>query len=313
MSKRLPPKNRHNLAPRRRPPQISYDDEMELQGTTFLLDAWYSFRRNRLAMLGLGIVCCFILVALFAPLLAPKDPYKVELTKQFTPPGQEFLLGSDTYGRDVLSRIIYGSRISLTIGLVPTLLSTSLGAVLGVVAGYFGGRVDGVIMRMADMVMAFPSLLLSMVVMYTLGASMYNLFIALSIVGWAGTARIVRAQTLSFREREFVEAARAAGVKTPIIMLRHILPNCMPQLLIILTMGIPGAILSEASLSFLGVGAQPPMSSWGLMVANGREYLTMAPWNSIFPGVAILITVLAFNFLGDGIRDALDPYLKNSR
>ncbi|MGE5654128.1 MAG: ABC transporter permease [Bacillota bacterium] len=313
MTTQLPPSVTNNPDTRLDPSTIRYDDEMELQGTTFLLDVWRAFRRNRLAMLGLGVVCFFILVALFAPLLAPKDPYKVDMIKQFTPPGSEFLLGSDTYGRDVLSRIIYGSRISLTIGVIPTLLSTTFGAVLGVIAGYFGGRVDSFIMRLADMVMAFPSLLLSMVVMYTLGASMYNLFIALSIVGWAGTSRIVRAQTLSYKEREFVEAARAAGVKTPIIMLRHIIPNCMPQLLIILTMGIPGAILSEASLSFLGVGAQPPMSSWGLMVSNGREYLTMAPWNSIYPGVAILITVLAFNFLGDGIRDALDPYLKNSR
>jgi ABC-type dipeptide/oligopeptide/nickel transport system permease subunit len=185
-----------------------------------------------------------------------------------------------------------------------------LGSVLGIISGYYGGKVDTAIMRVADMVMAFPSLLLAMAVMYTLGANLYNIFIALSIVGWAGTARVVRAQTLSIKEKEFVEAARAIGVKNWIIMIRHIFPNCVAPLLVLLTLGIPEAIMSEASLSFLGVGAQPPTPSWGLMISNGKEYLFSAPWVAITPGFAILIIVLAFNFLGDGLRDALDPFMK---
>jgi ABC-type dipeptide/oligopeptide/nickel transport system permease subunit len=249
-------------------------------------------------------------MAIFAPWIAPHDPYEVNLDNQFQKPGLEHWLGTDMFGRDVLSRIIYGSQISLLIGLVPSMITMSIGIVLGIVAGYFGRRTDFVIMTISDMVLSFPSLLLAMVVMYTLGASLLNIFIALSIVGWAGTARVVRAQTLSLKNKEFVEAARAVGVKPYIIMLRHILPNCIPQLLVLFTLEIPGSILSEASLSFLGVGAQPPASSWGLMVSNGKEFLFNAPWVAIAPGIAILVIVLAFNFLGDGLRDALDPYLK---
>ncbi|HYG58712.1 MAG TPA: ABC transporter permease [Symbiobacteriaceae bacterium] len=293
-----------------RPDNLEFAEEMELQGTTFTREVWQSFKRNRLAMVGVGIVLLLILVAVFAPWVAPRDPFKVNLVDQFLAPGNGYLLGTDQYGRDVLSRIIYGARVSLVIGLIPTLLSTAIGTLLGVMAGYFGGRTDQFIMRLADVVLAFPSLLLALVVMYTLGASLYNIFIALSVVGWAGTSRVVRAQTLSLKEREFVEAARAAGVKSWVIMARHILPNCLPQILILMTLAIPGAIMSEASLSFLGVGAQPPTASWGLMVSNGREYLMTAYWNSVYPGFAILLTVLGFNFLGDGLRDALDPYLK---
>lgn len=299
-----------SLPPSAGPVVDDFSEEMELQGTTFLQEVWQSFRRNRLAMVGVAIVLVLTALAVFAPWVSPHDPYKVNLADQFLAPGRKYLLGTDMYGRDVLSRIIYGARISLMIGLVPTLLSTSIGTVLGVIAGYFGGRTDQIIMRLADIVLAFPSLLLAMVVMYTLGASLYNIFIALSVVGWAGTSRVVRAQTLSFKEREFVEAARAAGVKHWVIMARHILPNCLPQILVLMTLAIPGAIMSEASLSFLGVGAQPPASSWGLMVSGGREYLLTAYWNSVYPGFAILLTVLGFNFLGDGLRDGLDPYLK---
>jgi ABC-type dipeptide/oligopeptide/nickel transport system permease subunit len=186
----------------------------------------------------------------------------------------------------------------------------AVGTFLGLVGGWYGGKTDYAIMRLADIVMAFPSLLLAMVVMYTLGASLFNIFIALAIVGWGGVARVVRSQVLSLREKEFVEACRAVGVRTPVILFRHILPNCLPSLIVLFTLGIPGAILSEASLSFLGVGAQPPTPSWGLIVTSGTEFLFSAPWIAIAPGVFILLTVLAFNFLGDGLRDALDPYMK---
>jgi len=269
-----------------------------------------SMRKNKLATISGIIIILVILMAIFAPIIAPYDPYKVNLNNQFLRPSLKNWIGTDMYGRDVLSRIIYGARISLMIGLVPTLISMVIGTILGIISGYFGGKTDFIIMSLVNMVLAFPSLLLAMVVMYTLGASLINIFIALSIVGWGGTARVVRAQTLSIKNKEYIESARAIGVKNSLIMLRHIFPNCIPQLLVLFTLNIPGSILSEASLSFLGVGAQPPASSWGLMVSNGKEFLFNAPWVAISPGVAILIFVLAFNFFGDGLRDSIDPYLK---
>ncbi|GED72897.1 glutathione ABC transporter permease GsiD [Brevibacillus reuszeri] len=283
----------------------------ELVKETFWQDVFKSLIKDRMAIAGGIVILLFILVSIFAPLIAPHDPYEVNLDQQFLKPSGEHWLGTDMFGRDVLSRIIYGSRISLLIGIIPSLITMTIGIVLGIVAGYFGKKTDFTIMTISDMVLSFPSLLLAMVVMYTLGASLLNIFIALSIVGWAGTARVVRSQTLSLKNKEFVESAKAIGVKPYIIMIRHILPNCIPQLLVLFTLEIPGAILSEASLSFLGVGAQPPASSWGLMVSNGKEFLFNAPWVAISPGIAILIVVLAFNFLGDGLRDALDPYLKS--
>ncbi len=282
----------------------------ELVKETFWQDVFRSLRKDRMAVTGGIIILLFLLMAILAPLIAPHNPYEVNLDNQFQRPSLQHWLGTDMFGRDVFSRIMYGSQISLLIGIVPSLITMSIGIVLGIIAGYFGRRTDFIIMTISDMVLSFPSLLLAMVVMYTLGASLLNIFIALSIVGWAGTARVVRAQTLSLKNKEFVEAAKAVGVKPYVIMLRHILPNCIPQLLVLFTLEIPGSILSEASLSFLGVGAQPPASSWGLMVSNGKEFLFNAPWVAIAPGVAILVIVLAFNFLGDGLRDALDPYLK---
>ncbi len=209
----------------------------------------------------------------------------------------------------MFSRVVYGSRTSLMIGFVPSLISLVLGTVLGLLAGYLGRWVDAVVMRLADVVLAFPSLLLAMVVMYTLGSSILNMFIALSIINWAGTARVVRAQTLSLKEKEFVEAARSMGVSRFKIVFKHILPNCLPNLIVLFTLDIPGAIMWESSMSFLGVG-DPNAASWGLMVSQGKGYAYMCPWLILAPGLAILITVMAFNFLGDGLRDAIDPYMK---
>ena len=287
-----------------------HEDSNEYVSEAFWPEFLRSFRRNKTAVLGAGTILLLILVAVFAPLVAPHDPYLVNLDIQLQKPSADYLLGTDMFGRDVLSRIIYGSRISFIIGFIPTSISMAIGTALGMISGFYGKKTDYIIMRLCDIVLAFPSLLLAMVVMYTLGASLLNIFIALSIVGWAGTARVVRSQTLSLKEKEFVEGARAIGVKSRVIITRHIFPNCVPSLLVLFTMGIPGAILSEASLSFLGVGAQPPTPSWGLMAVTGKEFIFSAPWVSIAPGVAILIVVLAFNFLGDGIRDAMDPYMK---
>lgn len=267
-------------------------------------------KSNKLAAVSLVIILIFIFSAIFAPFVAPHDPYLVDLDNQLLAPSAKHLLGTDFNGRDVLSRIIYGSRISLIIGLVPTTISMVIGTILGLMSGFLGKKVDFAIMRLADIVLAFPSLLLAMVVMYTLGANLINIFIALSVVSWAGTARVVRSQTLALKEKEFIEAARSVGVKKWKIMMQHILPNCLPSLIVMFTLNIPGAILSESSLSFLGIGAKPPQSSWGLMVVEGKEYLFSTPWVSLAPGIAILILVLAFNFLGDGVRDALDPYMK---
>jgi peptide/nickel transport system permease protein len=286
------------------------EKEKLLAHETLFADIIRAFKENKTALFGLIVVVILVVLAIFAPYVTPYDPYEIDLNNRFSKPSLNHWFGTDMFGRDLFTRVIYGARISLAIGLIPSLIAVSIGAILGVVSGYIGGRLGYWVMRMADVVMAFPSLLLAIVVMYTLGATLFNLFIALSVVGWAGAARVVRSQALSIREKEFIEVAKAIGVKDIKIMARHVFPNCLPSLMVLFTMNIPDAILSEASLSFLGVGAQPPTPSWGLLVSNGKEFLFSAPWVAILPGVAIFITVLAFNFIGDGLRDAIDPYLK---
>lgn len=264
---------------------------------------------NKLAAISFVVIVVIALMAIFAPAVAPYDPTKQDLLHRLEGMSPEHIFGTDQLGRDVFSRMIYGARVSLVIGLLPTFLSLALGTVLGLISGYLGRTADFIIMRLADITMAFPSLLLAMVVMYTLGAGIVNIFLALTFVSWAGTARVIRSQTLSLREMEYIEAARSMGVSKWAIMFRHILPNCLPNLIVLFTLNIPGSILSESSLSFLGIGAQPPMTSWGLMVSDGKQYLFTNPVIAIAPGVAILILALAFNFLGDGVRDVMDPYL----
>jgi len=290
----------------------SVDEQVrDTQSDSFLGDTIHSFRKNKKAMIGLFVVTALVFIAIFIPWISPHDPYRVELNEQLLPPSATYWLGTDNFGRDLLTRILYGARISLLVGIIPSMVALILGTVMGVISGFYGGRVDFVIMRLADMMISFPSLLLAMVVMYTLGANLFNIFIALSLVGWAGVARVVRAQTLAVREKEFIEAARASGTSKSVIMFRHIFPNVVPTLIVLFSLSIPEAIMWESSLSFLGVGVQPPEASWGLLVAKGKEYLFAAPLVAIMPGVAILITVLAFNFIGDGLRDALDPYMKD--
>jgi ABC-type dipeptide/oligopeptide/nickel transport system permease subunit len=268
-------------------------------------------RKNRAAAFSLAVIAIIVLAVLTAPLYSPYDPNKPSLKERFAPPSASHWLGCDDLGRDQLVRLIYGARISILIGIVPTSISMLVGTALGLIAGYAGGRTDFWIMRGADVVLAFPPLLLAMVVSYTLGGGIVSIFIALSAVNWAQTARVIRAQTMSLKEYEFVEAARSIGAKDGAIMARHILPNCVPNIIVLFTLNIPGAILNESSLSFLGVGAAPPSASWGLMVYRYKTYLMSYPWLAIAPGVAILIFVLAFNFLGDGVRDALDPHMKD--
>ena len=257
-------------------------------------------RENKLAVASAVLIALFTLAAIFAPLLTPYSFDEMDLLNRLSAPSRAHLLGTDEAGRDILTRMLYGSRVSLLVG-----------AALGILAGYFGGKTDAVIMRLADIMLAFPSMLLAMVIMYTLGDGIINIFLALALVNWASVARIVRSETLKLKESEYVEAARSIGVNKLTIMLRHILPNCLPSLIVLFTLNIPSAILSESSLSFLGIGIKAPQASWGLMVNTGRQFLYSQPWLSLSPCVAIILIVLAFNFLGDGLRDVLDPHLQN--
>ena len=267
-------------------------------------------KQNKLAFFSLIVIFIIILCAIFANVICAYGPNAQSLKDRLLAPSFAHPLGTDELGRDTLTRVIYGARISLTIGLLPTFISMTIGTILGLIAGYFGGKIDFAIMRLADIMLAFPSLLLAMVVMYTMGGGLINIFIALSLVNWASTSRVIRSETLSLSKKEYVEAAKSMGVSNAIIIFRHILPNCIPTLVVLFTLSIPSAILSESSLSFLGVGAQPPTASWGLMVVNAKKYLFTQPVLVLAPAMAIMIIVLAFNFLGDGLRDVLDPYLK---
>ena len=267
-------------------------------------------RENKIAVLSFLVIILVILAAILAPVLTPYGENDIDLMHRLSAPSAEHLLGTDEGGRDMVTRVLYGARVSLLIGVIPALLSLILGAVLGVTAGYRGGKIDTVIMRIADVTLAFPSMLLAMVIMYSLGGGIINIFLTLTLVNWASVARVIRSQTLQLKNSEFVEAARVIGVPDRKIMQRHILPNCLPTMLVLFTLNVPTSILAESSLSFLGLGIQPPNASWGLMINTGRQYLFNAPWLSFVPGAAIMLIVLAFNFLGNGLLDVLDPRQK---
>ncbi len=264
-------------------------------------------RENKVAVLSFFVIVIMILAAVFAPILTPYEENSMDLMQRLVGPSAAHPLGTDEGGRDELTRLLYGARVSLMIGVVPALLSLILGSVLGEIAGYKGGWVDVVIMRFADITLAFPSMLLAMVIIYALGGGIVNVFLTLTLVNWGNVARVVRAETLKLKNSEFVEAARIIGVSEDKIMRRHILPNCLPTLLVLFTLNVPMSILTESSLSFLGLGIQPPNASWGLMINTGRQYLYTAPWLSFVPGAAIMLVVMAFNFLGNGLLDVLDP------
>jgi peptide/nickel transport system permease protein len=270
------------------------------------------FRRNRLAIAGLVIVTVLYLVALLAPLIAPHDPIAqqdIARTGYLSPRAGNWL-GTDRFGRDVLSRIIYGSRISLAIGFVATAISVTIGTLFGALAGYFGGKVDTLIMRFTDMVLAFPRLVLLIMIVALFSPSITVIILVLGLTQWPGTTRIVRGDVLSLREREFVHAAQALGMSRTRIMLRHLIPNVLAPVIVTATLGIGNTIVMEAGLSFLGLGVQPPTPTWGSMVAEGRDNLLGAWWVATFPGLIIVLVVLAFNLVGDGLRDALDPRLR---
>jgi peptide/nickel transport system permease protein len=270
------------------------------------------FRRNRLALAGLAIIIVLYLVALLAPLLAPYDPIAqqdIARTGYLAPrPGN--WLGTDRFGRDILSRIIYGSRISLSIGFIATAISVTIGTLFGALAGYFGGKLDTLIMRFTDVVLAFPRLVLLIMIVALFSPSITVIIVVLGLTQWPGTTRIVRGDVLSLREREFIHAAQALGMGRTRIMMRHLIPNVLAPVIVTATLGIGNTIVMEAGLAFLGLGVQPPTPTWGSMVADGRDNLLGAWWVATFPGLTIVLVVLAFNLVGDGLRDALDPRLR---
>ncbi len=248
-------------------------------------------------------------MAIFAPLIAPYDPIDdANLLNSLEEPGDIYKFGTDRQGRDILSRIIYGSRISLTIGIVTQIINTFIGVLLGLIAGYFGGRLDDLIMNITNLMLSIPSLILALAIMAVLGPGLINIFIALGFTLWTYTCRVTRAQTLSIKEKEYIAAAKALGASNTRIIFKHILPNIFAPILVIATFGVASAILIESSLSFLGIGAQPPTPSWGTMLSNGKDYIWTAPWIMIYPGIAIVLTILGLNLMGDGIRDYLDPH-----
>lgn len=256
-------------------------------------------------------MACVVLAALLAPWLAPADPIRGDLKHAYlTAPGLTFPLGADTQGRDVLSRVLYGARISLAVGVISQSVAVSLGLLLGLLSGYYGRWIDALVMRLADVTLAFPALLLLIAVSAAVRPSLPLVFVIIGAVGWAGMARLVRSQVLVLRGAEYVQAARALGAPDRRILWRHLVPNVRAQVLVAATLGIAGAIMAEAALSFIGLGAQPPTPSWGAMVADGRELLRVAPWVSFAPGVAIGIAVLGFNLVGEGLREAWDPKLR---
>ena len=267
-------------------------------------------KRNKGLVIGGSIVFTVIIVAIFASLIAPHNFRIGNLMDSLSPPCRKYWLGTDQYGRDILSRLIYGARLSLMIGFVAQSINTFIGVTFGLIAGYYGGVVDDVIMGITNITLSMPALILALAIMALLGPGLINLFIALGIVNWTYTCRIARAETLSVRATTYTEAARALGCSSFRILRKHVLPNILGPILVIVTLGVADAILVAATLSFLGLGAQPPTPEWGAMLSHGRDYLYFAPWISIFPGVALFITILGLNILGDGLRDFLDPHLK---
>jgi peptide/nickel transport system permease protein len=277
---------------------------------------WSRFRRGflgrRVVAFGLIVIVIFILVALFAPLLAPYDPYSPDLSSALSQPNRAHLLGTDALGRDTLSRIIYGTRTSLEIGLIVVVIASVVGMTLGTLAGFYGGWWHNIIMRFVDALMSFPMILLALVIAALLGSGMKNVIIALSVAMMPGYARVMCGQVMSVKENDYITAGRSVGGTNRRIMLRHVVPNCLAPLIVMITMMLGAVMLAEAGLSFLGIGIVPPTAAWGSMVNDGRQYLLTLPILSFAPGLALMFVVFAFNMVGDGLRDALDPRLRGA-
>lgn len=284
--------------------------EKKYSRSSLYKDAWRRLKKNKLAMIGLGIIIFLIIVAILAPLISPYNPIERIKEDSSLSPGRAHLFGTDLLGRDIFSRVIYGSRISLEVGIIAVGISVAIGLFFGALAGYFGNVPDVVIMRMADIFFAFPYILGAIAIMTVLGPGLMNIFIAIGILGWASFARIFRGSILSIKNKEYIEAARALGASNLRIIIKHIFPNAFAPIIVYATMNVGIAIIVEAALSFLGLGVQPPTPAWGKMLSESLNYIDIAPWMMFFPGLAIVVTVLGFVLLGDGLRDAFDPRLK---
>ncbi len=268
------------------------------------------FKRNKLALIGGYIVLFYILVAIFAPIISPQDPFKIDLVNKLQPPSFDHWMGTDDKGRDILSRLIFGSRLSLTVGFVSVFFGAAIGIILGLMAGYYGKWMDTIIMRIVDVLLAFPGILLALAIISALGPSLINVMVAVGVFSIPMFARIVRGSTLSVRKLEYIDAIHALGATDLTIIIKHIFPNILSPVIVQATLRLATAILSAAGLSYLGLGAQPPSPEWGAMLSSGRDYLFSAPHIALFPGIAISTLVLGFNIFGDGLRDALDPRMK---
>ncbi|HEX6989293.1 MAG TPA: oligopeptide ABC transporter permease [Bacillota bacterium] len=272
---------------------------------------WHRFRRHKLAQAGLLVLLLIALGSIFAPQLSPYDPASTDLVNRLSPPSSEHWLGTDRYGRDVYTRLLYGGRVSLAVGVSAMAISVVLGTLIGAVAGFFGGAVDNLLMRLVDVVISLPGLMFLILVVSLFGRGPVNLVLVLGFLSWPGVARLVRGEILSLRQREFVEAARAVGAGSWALIFRHLLPNAMAPIIVATTLGVATVILIEAGLGYLGLGVPPPLPSWGNMIFEGQQLLRQAWWLLVFPGAAIFLTVLCFNLVGDALRDALDPRLKS--
>jgi peptide/nickel transport system permease protein len=273
---------------------------------------WRAFTKNRLAAIGGAVVLLLAALAILAPLVAPWDPHRPDVRKILDPPSGPHLLGTDQLGRDVLSRMLFGARVSLAVGFVSVGIATAIGIVLGSLAGYNGGLVDATVMRLVDLMLVFPRFFLLLAVLAFLKPSIWTIMVVIGLTGWMGVTRLVRAEFLSLKEREFVLWSQSIGASGFRVVWRHILPNAMAPVLVAMTLGIPAAILTESGLSFLGLGVQPPFATWGNILNDGKEVIEIGWWLSLYPGLAILLTVLSYNLLGEGIRDALDPRLRQA-
>ncbi|MFH1147374.1 MAG: ABC transporter permease [Pseudomonadota bacterium] len=280
---------------------------------TLLSDSWYRFKLHRLGLAGAVIVTGLFVISISAPLIAPYDPGYIDINCILEAPSYDHPFGTDQLGRDVLSRIIWGGRISLLVGFVSVGIAAVIGVMLGAMAGYYGGPIDSIIMRFVDIMLCFPTFFLILAVVAFLDPSIWNIMIVIGATGWMGIARLIRAEILSLKERDYVLAARSLGARHMRIIWRHIIPNAMAPVLVAATLGVAGAILTESALSFLGIGVQPPAPSWGNILTAGKESIEVAWWLSFYPGIAILVTVLGYNLLGEGIRDAIDPRLREGR
>ncbi|MBF7084075.1 nickel ABC transporter permease subunit NikC [Desulfallas sp. Bu1-1] len=276
-------------------------------GEGLLMSAIYRLARDKMALVGLGIIIVIVAVGIFAPYLAPHDPVQVDLGQKLARPSAEYPLGTDHLGRCILSRLIYGTRVSLSTAMLVLTVIIFISVPAGTISGYVGGRLDNIVMRIIDILLAFPGLVLALVIAGMLGPGLLNVMIALGAVWWVGYARIIRGMVLSVKEKEFILAARSCGTSHSKIIFRHILPNVLSPVIVLATLDMGSLILAISGLSFLGLGAQPPMPEWGAMLNDGRPYMQAAPHLMLFPGLAIMLVVLAFNLLGDGLRDAFDP------